>query len=76
MEPSPPPESTTTDPSTLFLDMVTASVEESRESATTVSSPHEAYALLAERLELFWRQARRRREPELRRPPCRLLSAP
>ena len=53
-------------PETLFLDLLTTSVAEARETGQIVSSPHEAYAELAERLDHFWQEVRRRRgEPEV-----------
>jgi hypothetical protein len=45
--------------------MVSAAVIEARQTGQTVSSPHEAYGLLAERLDQFWQQVRRRSEPEV-----------
>ncbi len=65
METTPAHETTPPNPETLFLDMVTAAVIEARQTGQIVSSPHEAYALLAERLDQFWREVRRRREPEV-----------
>jgi len=65
MEPTSLPQTTPPNPETLFIDMVTAAVDEARETATPLNSPHEAYAYLAERLDLFWREARHRREPEI-----------
>ena len=52
-------------PQTLFLELLTTAVSEARETGQIVSSPHEAYALLVERLELFWRSVRQRQEPEI-----------
>jgi hypothetical protein len=65
METTPPPESTPPNPETLFLDMLSAAVIEARETGQTVNSPYEAYALLSEKLDHFWREVRRRREPEV-----------
>ena len=65
METPPAPETAPANPETLFLEMLTASVLETRESGQIISSPHEAYALLAERLDHFWREVRMRREPEV-----------
>jgi hypothetical protein len=45
--------------------MLSTSVAEERENGQIVSSPHEAYALLAERLDSFWHGVRLRREPEI-----------
>lgn len=58
-------EQTKPSPETLFLDLLGTSVAEARETGQIVSSPHEAYALLAERLDAFWHGARLRREPEV-----------
>ena len=65
METPPSSETTPTNPDTLFLDMLTAAVSEARETGQTVNSPYEAYALLSEKLDQFWREVRRRREPEV-----------
>jgi hypothetical protein len=58
-------ETTQPTPETLFLELLNTSVTERREAGQIVSSPHEAYALLAERLDHFWREVRLRREPEI-----------
>lgn len=59
-------EQTPPNPETLFLELLTTSVAEARESGQIVSSPHEAYALLGERLDHFWLEVKRRRdEPEV-----------
>lgn len=65
METPPAPETAPPNPETLFLDMVTTAVIEARQTGQTVGTPHEAYALLAERLDHFWREVRMRREPEV-----------
>ena len=65
METPPAPETAPANPETLFLEMLTASVLDTRESGQIISSPHEAYALLAERLDQYWREVRRRAEPEI-----------
>ncbi|HEY0256095.1 MAG TPA: hypothetical protein VGC39_01535 [Candidatus Methylacidiphilales bacterium] len=57
---TPPP-----NPETLFLDLLATSVNEARETGQIISSPHEAYAFLADRLDQFWREVRRRNEPEV-----------
>ena len=59
MEPTP------TTRENFFQDMLSASVAEARENGQIVSSPHEAYALLSERLDAFWHGVRLRREPEV-----------
>ena len=52
-------------PETFFLELLTTSVNEAREAGLTVNSPHESYALLLEQLEIYWREVRHRREPEI-----------
>jgi hypothetical protein len=52
-------------PETLFVDLLTASISEASDSGQIVSSPHEAYALLVEKLDTFWREVRNRRDPEV-----------
>jgi len=59
MEPTPP------NPETLFLDLLTTSVAEAREAGQIISSPHEAYALILEKVEAYWREVRNRRDPEV-----------
>jgi len=49
----------------LFLELLENSIVETRESAPNVASAHESYALLSERLELYWREVRGRRDPEV-----------
>lgn len=58
-------ETTPPNPETLFLELLNTSVSEAREAGQIVSSPHEAYALLSERLDAFWHGVRLRREPEV-----------
>ena len=62
---TPEPETTPPNPENLFLDLLATSVAEARESSPVVASPHEAYALLHERLDLFWRGVQQRQEPEV-----------
>jgi hypothetical protein len=58
--PSPPP-----NPETFFLELLATSVNEARETGPAISSPHESYALLLEKLESYWREVRHRRDPEV-----------
>jgi hypothetical protein len=51
-------------PESLFFELLAASVAEARETGRIVSSPHESYALLLEKLDVYWLQVRERREPE------------
>ena len=62
---TPEPEANPSNPENLFLDLLATSVAEARESSPAVASPHEAYALLHERLELYWRGVQQRQEPEV-----------
>jgi hypothetical protein len=45
---------------TLFRDLVETSVTEARQDGDGVHSHHEAYALLAERLDNYWKSVRNR----------------
>ena len=52
-------------PETFVLELLTTSINEARESGQIVSSSHESYALLLERLEAYWRAVRNRCDSEV-----------
>ena len=58
-------ENETPKPETLFFDLLQTSVTEARQDGDVTHSHHEAYALLAERLEMYWRAVRNRCDSEV-----------
>lgn len=56
---------TSSTPENLFVELLTTAVAEARETGQIVSSPHEAYALVLEQLDAFWREVRQRRDAEV-----------